>query len=235
MHASVPHSVARWAKAGWLFGREGGKWSDIGLAYSRCLARMLVSVTHVFEGLVGPRTRADELCKLRRELLEQAGPGVASLAEEQGALRLRQLREQLVTGFDPVEACAHCVRPKSATWPGGHCCSAHTRALFTEDELAALRLSGTTPAQLKPPRTEQSGCAFRGPSGCSLEAAHRPSLCVRFVCRELQSELDQRADGPANAMLREELRIEFARFVEQRQQRLGAEQFGELEASFRGK
>lgn len=214
-----------------------GEWQVIRVdfACARRFARMLVSIKYVLDRFHGPRTRAEELRELRRELLEQAGRGSASHAEVQTALRLRQLREQLVAGFGPVEACAHCVLPKSATWPGGHCCSAHTRALFTEDELAALRLSGTTPAQLKPPRTEHMGCAFRGPSGCSLDAAHRPSLCVRFVCRELQSELDQRADGPGNVRLREELRVEFAHFVEQRQQRSAAEQFGELEASFRGK
>jgi hypothetical protein len=207
----------------------------IGAYLLRPIARMLVSIKHVLERVSGPRTRADELFELRRELLEQAGPGVASLAEQQSALRLRLLREQLGAEFGPVEACTHCVLPKSATWAGGHCCSARTRALFTDDELAALRLSGTTPAQLKPPRSEHAGCVFRGPLGCSLEAAHRPNLCVRFVCRELQSELDQRADGPANARLREELRVEFAHFVERKQQRTEAEQFAELEASFRGK
>ncbi len=170
--------------------------------------------------LTGPRTRADELREVRRRLEDQAGPGVASRAEEQVAKRLRVLREELSTQVGEVQACADCVRPRSAAWPGGHCCSAYTQNLFTDDELAALKLAGTKPDQLKPPRADHAGCAFRGPRGCSLDTAHRPSLCVRYMCRELQSELCRRNDHAAIARLQEELRVEFERFAQMRQERL---------------
>jgi hypothetical protein len=186
---------------------------------------VFVSVKYVFDRLSGPRTRADELYDVRRRLVEQAGPGVASRAEEQLALELRLLREKLGARLGPVEACARCARPRSASWPGGDCCSGHTRDLFTDPELAALKLAGTTPAKLRAPRTRHAGCAFRGPKGCSLEAAHRPCLCVRYTCRELGRELGRRDDGPVSARLLEELRAGFERFVELRNDRLEADLF----------
>jgi hypothetical protein len=197
------------------------------------LARVFSSVRYLFDRLRGPRTRAEELCDVRRRLAEQAGPGVASHAEQQLALQLRTLREELVARFATVQACARCVQPRSASWPGGHCCSGHTQALFTDDELAALRLAGTTAAQLRAPHERHAGCVFRGPQGCSLTAAHRPCLCVRYTCRELQSELDRRGDGLATARLQEEIRVRFERFVKLRNERLEANLFAELQASLR--
>ena len=194
---------------------------------------MFVSVRHFFDRLRGPRTWADDLYDVRRRLAEQADPDVASQAEVQLALELRLLRERLVALFGTVQACARCVQPRSASWPGGHCCSGHTQALFTDDELAALRLAGTTTAQLKAPHASRAGCVFRGPQGCSLTAAHRPCLCVRYTCRDLQSELDRRGDGPTCALLQEELRVRFERFVELRNERLDASLFAELQASLR--
>jgi hypothetical protein len=199
------------------------------------LARVLVSVKYVLDRLLGPRTRADELYDLRRQLLAQAGPGVASPEEEQLALSLRELREQLAAQFAPVEACAQCGQPESTDWPGGHCCSAHTRDLFSDHELAALRLAGTTPAHLKPPRASHRGCAFRGPAGCSLAVAHRPCVCVGYACRELQIELHRRGDGQANVRLQEELHVVFERFVARRNQRMEVSLFEELKASLLGR
>jgi hypothetical protein len=199
------------------------------------LLRVFVSARYVLDRLSGPRTRADELYHLRRQLLAQAGPGVASRAEEQLSLRLRQLRDQMAAQFGPTEACAHCVQPQSTGWPGGSCCSAHTRDLFTDHELAALRLVGTTPSHLKPPRARHLGCAFRGPSGCSLEVAHRPCVCVGYACRELQIELHRRGVGQANVQLQEELRVVFERFVAQRKQRMEASLFEELKAGLLGR
>jgi hypothetical protein len=196
------------------------------------LISVLVSLRYFLDRLSGPRTRADELRDVRRRLVEQSGPGIASDAEVQLAQRLRLLRERLVAQFGAVEACGRCMRPRSAYWPGGQCCSGHTQRLFTEHELAALKLAGTTPALLRAPRGEHDGCAFRGPRGCSLGAAHRPCLCVRYTCRELQSELDQRNDIRAITRLQQELRVGFERFVERRQERLDASVFAELRASF---
>ena len=192
------------------------------------LAPVFVLIKYVFDRLSGPRTRADELYDVRRRLVEQAGPGVASYEEEQLALKLRLLREKLGARFGPVEACARCVRPRSASWHGGHCCSGHTQDLFTDHELAALKLAGTTPAKLRAPRTRHAGCAFRGPKGCSLKVAHRPCLCVSYMCRELGRELDRRGDGLASAQLQEELRVGFERFVERRNERLEANLSAEI-------
>ena len=186
------------------------------------IARVFVSIKYAFERLSGPRTRADELYDVRRRLVEQAGPRVASHAERQLALELRLLREKLGARLGTVEACAGCARPRSADWPGGGCCSGHTQDLFTDGELAALKLAGTTPARLRAPRARHAGCAFRGPRGCSLEAAHRPCQCVRYMCRELGRELDRRGDGRASARLQEELRAGFERFVELRNERITA-------------
>ena len=197
------------------------------------LAEVFASARHILDRLTGPSSRADELHDVRCRLAEQAGPGFASAAEERLALRLRVLREEMSARVGKVEACGQCVRPRSASWPGGHCCSAQTQNLFTEVELAALKLSGTRPAQLKPPRGDHAGCAFRGPQGCSLDTAHRPSLCVRYVCRELQDELDGRSDSPAIGQLQEELKAVFERFQKIRTERTEANHFEELKASLR--
>jgi hypothetical protein len=115
-----------------------------------------------------------------------------------------------------------------ARWPGGHCCSGPTRNLFTDEELAALRLSGTTPGMLRLPRGAHSGCAFRGPHGCSLEAAHRPSLCVRYTCRDLETELEHGSSRSAVRDLQRQLGAGFERFVQARHARLEREEVAAL-------
>jgi hypothetical protein len=192
---------------------------------------VLAWATYIFDRLFGPRTRAVELRDVRARLAAQIAPSAVSTTEEQLALRLRVLREELTARVGQVHACSQCVRPRSEGWPGGHCCSGNTHNLFTEPELLALRLSGTTPIQLQPPRAKHAGCAFRGPQGCSLKAAHRPNLCVRYICGELQSELDQRGQDPAIAELQEELRVQFERFVKMRDERLATSHFDELKDS----
>lgn len=194
------------------------------------LACVLLAVRYLLDRLSGPRSRADELLELRRRLLAEAGPGRASPAEEHLASRLRELRERLAARLGQVEACAHCMPPPSPAWPGGQCCSAKTEGLFSEHELAALRLAGTTPAHLRPPPGGHRGCAFRGPSGCSLAVAHRPSVCVGYACRELLAELHRRGDGPAIARLQDELQTVFKRFVAARAARLEMSLFEELKA-----
>lgn len=198
------------------------------------LAQVFISVRYLLDRLSGARARAEELYSVRRRLNDKEEPDVAGDTETQLAVRLRQLREELMARVGPVQACAHCVQPRSTTWPGGFCCSGHTEALFTDHELAALRLSGTTAGALKPPRARQAGCVFRGSKGCSLKVAHRPCLCVRFVCGELQRELETRGDRAAIARLQNELRLVFDRFVQQRNQRIESDSFARLEASLRG-
>jgi hypothetical protein len=190
------------------------------LRWGELQVRASIALRYLLDRLIGPRARADELCDVRIRLAEQAGRGVASHEEEQVALSLRLLREKLWARFGPVEACARCALPRSASWPGGDCCSGNTRDLFTDHELAALKLAGTTSSKLVAKSTRHSGCVFRDPEGCSLEAAHRPCVCVRYTCRELERELVRRGVGPESARLQEELRVEFERFVALRNERL---------------
>jgi hypothetical protein len=210
------------------FGREiPGRRANLGWGIVAC---MFLAVRYLRERLSGPRARAVELLALRRRLLAQAGPGNASPAEEQLATRLRELRVELAAQLGRVDACAHCMPPPSAEWPGGQCCSAETRELWSDDELAALRLAGTTPSHLKPPRGRHFGCAFRGSSGCSLEVAHRPSVCVGYACRGLLVEIRRREDEPAIARLQDELGATFQRFVAERTARIEANLFEELKS-----
>jgi len=198
------------------------------------LARVLLAARYLLDRLSGPRSRADELLALRRRLRAEAGPGGATPAEELLAFRLRELREQLAARVGRVEACAQCMPPPSPGWPGRQCCSAKTEGLFGEHELAALRLAGTSPGHLRPPPGGHRGCAFRGPSGCSLAVAHRPSVCVGYACRELLAELRHRGDGPAIARLQDELQLVFKRFVAARAARLEMCLFEELKAGLLG-
>ena len=129
---------------------------------------------------------------------------------------LRRLREELTEALGVVRACSSCARGRSlphGRWNGGHCCGGRTEEIFSDDELGALRLSGTAPAQLAPPRSDHgTGCAFRGPEGCSLDVANRPKSCVRYVCRGLEGELALRGDVARVKKLVHDLGTTFARF-----------------------
>lgn len=195
---------------------------------------MRLAIRHLLDRLTGPRTRADELYRLRRKLVAERAPGRASDGEKVVASELRRLREEMVDRLGEVEACRRCVRPPSASWSGGHCCSGDMWKCFTDPEIASLALSGTKPSDLAPPRSDHRGCGFRGPSGCSLQPAHRPNLCVRYTCPELERELKRRGDGREILRLQARLRVEFERFLGLRSERLEAEQWAELEASFEG-
>jgi hypothetical protein len=180
--------------------------------------------------LSGPRTRADELRTLRLRLISQAKNEKSRPAEQQLAMQLRELRERLAKQLGHVDACARCGNPASPVWRGGQCCSARTENLYSDVELAALRLAGTTPSRLKPPRGPHAGCSFRGPSGCSLAVADRPCVCVGYACRELLVELRQRDDAHAIAQLQDELGHVFQRFATERASSLQAALFDDLEA-----
>ncbi len=160
---------------------------------------MLIAVQHLVDRLRHPRSRADEVLAVRRRLVQQTAPSDANEEELGLARELLHLREELSALLAGVTACGGCARGHSlphGRWNGGQCCGGRTENIFTDDELRALRLSGTTPGRLEPPRSDHAGCAFRGPEGCSLEVADRPNLCVRYVCRELEGELRSRAVLP---------------------------------------
>lgn len=160
---------------------------------------MLIAAQHLIDRLRHPRSRADEVHAVRRRLVAQPAPSAASDEELRLARELLRLRGELTQALGDVASCAGCARGHSlphGRWSGGQCCGGRTEDIFTDDELAALRLSGTTPARLTPPSSDHAGCAFRGPQGCSLDVADRPNLCVRYVCRELEAELASRGVLP---------------------------------------
>lgn len=185
---------------------------------------MLISAHHLVDRLRHPRSRADEVLAVRRRLVAQPAPSHASDDEIALARELRRLRGELTEALAGVGACAGCARGRSlphGRWSGGHCCGGRTDGIFTDDELGALRLSGTTPARLAPPRSDHAGCAFRGPEGCSLDVADRPNLCVRFICRELEAELVERGEMHHAKRLARELGTTFAQFSLARAARRG--------------
>lgn len=153
---------------------------------------MLIAAQYLVDRLRHPRSRADEVDAVRRRLVVQPAPSAASDEELTLARELLRLRGELTHALGAVSACSGCARGRSlphGRWNGGQCCGGRTEEIFTDDELGALRLSGTTTARLAPPRSDHAGCAFRGPAGCSLDVADRPNLCVRYICRELEAEL----------------------------------------------
>ena len=185
---------------------------------------MLITVQHLLDRLRHPRSRADEVASLRRRLAGAPGPDEVSAEEIALAMEMRRLREELSLALAGVTSCGGCAHGHPlphGRWRGGHCCGTRTALVYTDDEVAALRLSGTTPARLIPPQGDHAGCAFRGPEGCSLEVADRPGICVRFVCMELEGELRERGDLRAIKALGAALARAFERFRALRAERIG--------------
>jgi hypothetical protein len=151
-----------------------------------------------------------------RARLDAASRRGASAEARRLAQELRELKPQVLAAFQGVGACGGGGQGRSlpqGRWDGGFCCGGRTEGVFDEDETAALALGGTRPRHLRPPPGDHAGCAFRGPEGCSLDARDRPSLCVRFVCRELEGELRDRGDWARVRALTRRLESTFARFV----------------------
>jgi hypothetical protein len=187
---------------------------------------VLIAAQHLVDRLRHPRSRADEVAALRRRLVAAPGPEGVSAGEEEAAAALIRLRRELTEALAGVVSCGGCARGHPlphGRWPGGHCCGTRTEQVFTDDEVSALRLSGTTPARLRPPEGDHAGCAFRGPAGCSLDPADRPNICVRFICRELDEELEVRGDRRAVRAIAAALGEAFERFRRLRAARLEAE------------
>jgi hypothetical protein len=155
---------------------------------------VFVALQHLVDRCRQPRSRADELLALRRRA-SAAARETATPRERELARELRAVRVELSTRIGTLGSCATCASgcPRPAgRWEGGHCCSGETSELFDDDQLAALVLAGTRPSDLVPPRGDHAGCAFRGPTGCSLSPADRPSLCVAYLCRDAARELHAR-------------------------------------------
>ncbi len=180
---------------------------------------MLVPVTALLRRWRHPPARAREVGEVRARI---AAASRAPVTDEMRALalELRALRPRVLEAFAGVKACTGCGRGRPEPhghWNGGFCCGGATRGVFDEDEVAALALGGTRPRHLRAPDGDHAGCAFRGPAGCSLDPVDRPSLCVRFACRELEAELRARGQWDRVRALTRQLEKTFAQFARARQ------------------
>jgi hypothetical protein len=187
---------------------------------------VLITARYLVDRLRYPRSRADEVLALRRRFAEAPSPEQESAEAIALAAEMRRLREELSAALSGVTSCSGCAHGHPlphGRWRGGHCCGTRTELVFTDDEVAALRLSGTTPPRLLPPAGDVAGCAFRGPLGCSLDVADRPNICVRYVCQELQGELRERGDLRAIKAIDAALTKAFERFRRLRDERPRAE------------
>jgi hypothetical protein len=193
---------------------------------------VLIRARWLLDCLRHPRSRADELWSVRTRLLAQPEPRRAGPEQIAVARELERMRLDLAARFLGVEACASCARGHplpNGRWQGGHCCGTRTERVFTDDELAALRLTGSRPGALVAPVADHAGCAFRGPRGCSLEPRHRPNICFAHVCDELARELQARGELREVEARREALLQRMTRFAGLRQASAERERADRLE------
>ncbi len=191
----------------------------------------MLPVSYLFDRLRYAKSRADELRPLRTALRNAPGASEVSFEESVLARDLRDLRRRIIVALGHVEACCSCARGHPlphGRWDGGHCCGGVTSRLFTPDEVASLKAAGTRSRHLRVPADDHAGCVFRGAKGCSLDAEHRPNLCVRYTCPELRRELRARGDLAQIDGLGDELLRTFRKFVEARERRRNDEVFAEL-------
>lgn len=163
------------------------------------------------------RARAKELRRLRARFTAQAPRWDTDHTARALAHRILELKRALASAFSDVTACATCARgcaPPAGAFEGGRCCGTSTLTVFSPVEVRALRLAGVdAPSEPAEGGHADAGCLFRGPSGCSLSPAARPSVCAVYVCLDLGDELDRRDDAPSIAALRRELAETFSRFA----------------------
>jgi len=175
---------------------------------------------------------------LGRDLARQPSRGSVRRAQVDAAeelslaRQLRRLREAVCRTIDASEACASCAQgrpPPHGRWEGGFCCGGDTAELFTEAELAALKLAGTRLRHLRP-RLSAAGCIFRGARGCALPPRHRPNICVGYLCNDLRRELARRGTLDRVEAMCDELRDRFEAFARLRRRRLDRRWLDELDA-----
>lgn len=179
---------------------------------------------------VRPRSRVQELASLRLRLTAEPSGGDVPDDERALALSLRAMRVEMMAALGALQGCAKCGRGHplpNGRWDGGYCCGGTTENLFTQEELACLRAAGTGLLDLRPPRASHAGCAFRGPTGCSLHPTHRPNLCVRYLCRDLVEELEARGDLQAIRAIASRMQRAFAHYTRLREERIERELLGQ--------
>jgi hypothetical protein len=186
---------------------------------------VLIAVERLLIKLRQPASRAHELIELRHRLRAELA---ATTDPEEPALARAVLAQKhaVAARLDAVHSCRACATHQPfpiGHYDGGACCSGVTGELFDEHELAALARAGTRPHDLIAPRADHAGCAFRGPTGCTLELAHRPARCVHYLCNTLRRELHAR--GQLDAIERElaELDLRMQQFRAVHQARLDRE------------
>lgn len=164
---------------------------------------MLIAVERLLLKLRQPATRATDLIELHRRLREE----VATPADPEEAALARAIlaqKQRVASELGAVTSCGSCAKGQPEPvghYAGGACCSGVTNDLFDANELGALVHAGTRVGDLRAPRTDHAGCAFRAEDRCTLELAHRPARCVHYVCDGLRRELH--AKGRLDAIERE--------------------------------
>ena len=184
---------------------------------------MLVAIGRLVARVRQVPSRAAELAELKQRLAAERRT-VPGADERAIALRIRTLKEQIAHATGEPSCCTSCAAGLPApggTYAGGHCCSGHTPDIFVDNEVAVLAQSGTR--RLAAPRDPHAGCAFRGPTGCSLEPGDRATLCLRFVCDDLRRALHRAGRLDEIEQHIAELEQQYARFAELRKVRLDRE------------
>ena len=192
---------------------------------------MLIAARYLVDRMRGPASRADELIAVRRRLQAQPGRDSVSSGELELAQRMGELRQEMSRALGNARSCSSCTRGyplPEGRWDGGHCCTGDTLDIFNANEVAALGLAGTGPGDLTPPRADHAGCAFRGPTGCSLAPRHRPTVCARYLCGELRGELARSDELPAIIDLLDELDDAFEAFLDLRSRRMEREELAAI-------
>jgi hypothetical protein len=184
---------------------------------------VLVAIDRLLARVHQVPSRAAELAELKQRLRAER-EAVPDADERATALRIRALKDEIARAIAQPACCTSCADGLPApggTYAGGHCCSGRTPDIFVDDEVGALAQSGTR--ALAAPRDLHAGCAFRGPTGCSLAPADRATLCLRFVCDELRRELHRHGRLDEVEQLIAELDRQYARFSQLRRARLDRE------------
>lgn len=194
---------------------------------------MLIAAERLLIRLRQPASRASELIALRRRLRTERATAIDDEERDLAHAVLAQKRA-VAARLVAVRSCSTCATKHPfpiGHFAGGACCAGVTADLFDPHELAALAHAGTEPRDLVAPRTDHAGCAFRGPTGCTLELAHRPARCVHYVCTTLRRELHGRAQLDAVEADLAELDQRMQRFRVVHQARLDREVLAPLIAA----
>lgn len=200
------------------------------------LHTVLSTVTRHLGLFAQPDSVQNDLASLRLRLIAEAGPHEVGPQERDLANELRLMREQMTRLIEPVEACRTCAKGfplPNGRWDGGYCCGGTTENVYSQAELASLRASGTDPKDFRTRVTQQAGCVFRGPRGCSVAPAHRPNLCIRYACRPLRDEYKHRGIASEVSILASRIQRTFQHLCTLRDERIEQESIAAMERAIK--